>query len=94
MARVTLIRPYRISDGDRSERLEPQEQILLLALMGRPTCTKDLLSEILWPDPDFMPDHWVSLIRLRVHTLRRKINRFGWTISVRYYHGWTLEPVT
>ena len=53
----------------------------------------ELLVEVVWPDPDDMPDLWYRSLMVRLHTLRRKLEALGWTITVRRGFGWRLEEL-
>ena len=88
---VTLKPPFRLVGHGRAEYLTPQEHTILLALMVRRYCSKEVLAEILWPDPDTMADTWGDVVSVNVARLRQKLSGFGWVIPTSNRHGWTLE---
>ena len=89
--RVTLKPPFRLVAPGRIKYLSPQEHTILLALMARRYCSKELLAEILWPDPDDMADTWADVLSVNVTTLRQKLRDFGWAIPASNRQGWTLK---
>jgi|6_EtaG_2_1085325.scaffolds.fasta_scaffold07245_6 DNA-binding response OmpR family regulator len=93
MARVTLGHNPELVDGDRRLRITPMERLILLVAMGRPLVTRDALVEILWPNPDNQPDHWGGSINVRVMSLRRKLEKFGWTLLAWKGRGMWLEKI-
>ena len=91
MARLRLFpAPALVVDG-KAKRLSPQQARLLLALMGRPLLARDMVSEVLWPDPDLMPNEWCNVIDMVFFRLRRKLVGSGWTIKTRTGQGWSLK---
>ena len=90
--RVTLKPPFRLVAPGRAQPLTRQEHTILLALMARQYCSKELLAEILWPDPDTMADTWANVLSVEVSRLRQKLKDFGWVIPASNRRGWTLEP--
>jgi len=85
--------PYLVTlDGCVWVQLSPQQATLLFALMCRKEVSKELAAEMVWPDPDTMPDTWSDCIRLLLHTLRAAIQPC-WRILNRPGYGWRLEAV-
>ena len=78
------------SDCGKVQSLTPSELKLLLALMGRPLVSNDLLIEIIWPDPDKMALTAKNVIKVHVLNLRRKLFGSGWGITARHGVGWSL----
>lgn len=90
--RIALKFPYMLTlDGHPWVRLSRQQALLLFALMGHKEVSKELAAEILWPNPDVMPDAWSDAIKVLVCLLRASIGP-RWKISTRHNFGYTLEP--
>lgn len=64
---------------------------MILALMFHPRVTMDLAAEILWPDPDRMPEEWHNQIRCVMSRVRSKLRPYGWIVESKYGFGWKLE---
>ena len=64
----------------------PQEGLLMLALLAHPNASEILLSEVLWPDPDEMPDWWGTALDVIAHRLRQKLLPLGHTIISRAHY--------
>ena len=75
--------------------LSPQECDLLFALMAHPFLSHEKLCDIMWPDPDQMPDTWANVIRKVMCVLRQALRHVGseWRISTRWTLGYQLERV-
>jgi hypothetical protein len=41
---------------------------------------EDIIGE-LWPNPNVMPETAISMLRVYIHTLRRKVEPLGWYIN-------------
>ena len=63
---------------------------LLVALMFSEVLTNDEIMEILWPDPDAMPDLWASSIRCEMVKLRTFLKPDGIKIKVHPGFGYQL----
>ncbi len=79
-----------IVGGGQAVRLTPQEATVLLAVMARPEVAAAELAELLWPDPDAMPDFWRDNIGAVLCTLNAKLRPFGWDVVARVGFGWRL----
>lgn len=90
-ARLRITPHYAVSNESVSVSLTPFEGHMVLAMMGRPELSADLAAEILWPDPDKMPETWLIQIRTVMSRARAKLRPFGWRIASRYGFGWRLE---
>lgn len=90
-ARLHITPHYSVSNDAASVDLTPFEGGLLLAMMGRPELSADEAAEVLWPDPDKMPETWLIQIRTVISRIRSKLKPFGWTVASRYRFGWRLE---
>lgn len=42
--------------------LTPRQELFLLTVMGTPFTSEELMMEIIWPDPDKMPDLWNDIL--------------------------------
>ena len=71
--------------------LQPSEGLILMALLGNRIASTDLLVEVLWPNPDDMPDYWNESLVCQISKLRRKLKFFGGNIGAHYGFGWHLE---
>lgn len=85
---------YELRQSPRRVHLARHEGLIMTALLAHREVTIELLMEVLWPDPDSMPDLWYGNLMVRMHHLRRKLEPFGWTIAVRHGFGWRLEDLT
>lgn len=65
--------------------------LILLALAFNGRTHRDELIEVLWPDPDEMPDWSHEAIGVKIFRLRQKLAAFGYGINVCYGWGWALE---
>ena len=73
--------------------LAPQEGLVMTALLSHREVTAELLMEVLWPDPDDMPDTWHDILKILLSRLRHNLRAFGWVIKNRHGFGWHLvEP--
>ncbi len=84
---------YELREGLLRVHLTPHEGLLLTALLGHREVPAELLREVLWPDPDLMPDRWYEILVVQLSKLRSKLRRCGWTIAVRHGFGWRLEQM-
>ena len=91
MAKVSLRAPHFIASGHGRTHLSPQEAQLLYAVMARPLVTWDLASEVMWPDPDDMPDFWLDTLRSVACRLNRRLRGHGWRVRREWGIGWRLE---
>ena len=85
--------PYELREGACRVHLTPYEGLIMTALLGRREVTVELLMEVLWPDPDLMPDRWYEILVVQLSKLRGKLRRCGWTIAVRHGFGWRLAQL-
>lgn len=83
--------PFYISCEKGRIRLFPQEASLLFVLMFHKEASDELILEVLWPDPDLMPDTWANVIRVTLNNLRAKLQPHGWEIINRFGYGYSLE---
>lgn len=79
------------SEGGHFEIIPPMELTLLLALMGRPFLDRETASEILWPDPDAMPETSYWALHVHFYRLRKLITGSGWMIECFKNEGWRLS---
>ena len=84
---------YELREGACRVHLTPYEGLLMTTLLGHREVTVELLMEVLWPDPDLMPDYWYDCLRKHLSRLRKKVRPFGWDIKNRYGFGWHLEEL-
>lgn len=89
--RLFLTPHYAVGNRDTSVDLTPFEGRLMTALVFSGEMTRDEAAEILWPDPDRMPDLWHNALWCVLSRLRTKLRPFGWDIESRYGFGWKLE---
>ena len=89
--RLCLWPRYALRRGELRVPLARQEGLVMTALLARREVSLDLLVELLWPDPDNMPDLWYRSLAVCLHKLRGKLAPFGLVIAVRYSFGWRLE---
>lgn len=82
---------WELREGPLLVHLMPAEGLIMLALLAHREVTMDLLMDVLWPDPDDMPDIWYRSTMVRMSWLRSKLLLFGWTIACRQGFGWRLE---
>lgn len=90
-ARLHLTPHYSVSSEGMSVDLTPFEGRLLTAMAFAPELSAEEATEILWPDPDHMPECWLNQITNIMARLRAKLRPFGWSVKVRYGFGWRLE---
>lgn len=90
-ARLFITPHYAVGGSDTTVDLTPFEGRLMTAMVFSGELPKDEAAEILWPDPDTMPDHWHSAIFCLMSRLRNKLRPFGWNVESRYGYGWKLE---
>jgi len=91
--KVSVTRPYVLTDGERKKRIPPKQAAALFALMCKPLVSVADLSEIFWPNPDAMPDTWVSAAKQHIHHLRRALLEFGVDVENVYGRGWRLPTL-
>jgi len=60
--------------------LSPQEGLVMLALLGNKTITRESLADIIWPDPNNTPLGFDLSISRIINRLRVKLSPFEWTI--------------
>ena len=63
----------------------------MTALLAHREVGVELLVDVLWPDPDLMPDLWYRSLAVCLYKLRAKLRPFGLVIVARYSFGWRLE---
>jgi len=80
-----------LTNGHKTVRLTDREVTIIYLVMCHGKVSFDLISEVLWPDADTMPDYWRSIIQISVHRLRQKINGFGFKIVTKWSYGYGLE---
>jgi DNA-binding response OmpR family regulator len=85
--------PGMVRLGDDVVLLNPIQTSILFSLMCRPKVPAALMSEVVWPDPDTMPDRWNDLLRVEMTRLRAKLRAFGVRITTVYGQGYTMEPL-
>ena len=90
-ARLRLTPHYSVGNSSTSVDLTPFEGRILTALAFNRELTSEDAVEILWPDPDQMPDFWYSQIVCLITRIRNKLRPFGWAVINRYGYGWRLE---
>ncbi|WP_417625179.1 helix-turn-helix domain-containing protein [Paremcibacter congregatus] len=51
------------------------------------------IAEVLWPDPDAMPDYWASVIQVTVAALRKKLRQVGSEIEIctMWWRGYCMK---
>jgi len=76
---------YELRDGSKRKRLAPMTGRLMLAFLDRPFLWHDEIADVLWPDPDTMPDRFLTTLGVRIYKLRRAVAAFG--IVVENVHG-------
>ena len=81
---------YELRHGALRVPLARQEGLVMTALLAHREVRVDLLMEVLWPDPDRMPDLWYRSLAVCLYKLRRKLLPFGMTVAARYGFGWRL----
>ncbi len=69
--------PYELKAGDARVPLSEAQGTIILALLGNPYLRLMDLAEIVWADPDDMPDQWLVALRCRVWKLNRKLARMS-----------------
>ena len=77
-----------------SHIIHPQGWRVLWALMCHKRIDRNIMSEILWPDPDEMPDQWLKVIGVVIHRLNETIRLHGYNVKGTYGWGWSLEYPT
>lgn len=82
---------WHLSHAGGSVYLTPFEGQAILALMCHSRVPRELAAEILWPNPDTMPEEWHNQIRCVMSRIRTKLRPFGWNVESRYGFGWKLE---
>ena len=86
--------PYRLTDkAGRRILLKHNEAQILLALMGNRFLGRELISEVLWPNPDKMPDHYFTRIYQMIRDLREKLEIFGLSIEPKIGFGYFLTGI-
>jgi hypothetical protein len=70
-----------LSGGGAFVELYRWEVDLIFALMCRPSLTRDEVAEIIWPDPDKMPECWYGGVAQRLLKLREVCEVFGFTLT-------------
>lgn len=91
-AKISLRKPHVITrDGIEVGRICSGIQMrALFALMAQPLVTREQMMEVMWPDPDEMPDWCFSNIGAQLCKLRKNLRPAGWDIRARYGRGWVL----
>ena len=89
--RISLRYPFFLSNGRVKKRISAQEVNLLWGLMTRRYTTREATAEILWPNPDVMPNDWRNTIGQHVFRLRRALKLFEWTIVFHRLVGYELQ---
>lgn len=89
--RLHLTPSYGVGNKDVAVGLTPFEGRIMTALAFSQELSAEEAVEILWPDPDRMPDCWLNQITNIMARLRAKLRPFGWDIKARYGFGWRLE---
>lgn len=82
---------YELRQGALRVPLARQEGLLMTALLAHREVGVELMVEMLWPDPDLMPDLWYRSLAVCLYKLRVKLRPFGAVIVARYGFGWRLE---
>ena len=78
-------------DDGREERVRPQVAMAIYGLMAFRRLTEARLGELLWPDPDAMPDAWLGPVRLARLRARRVLARGGVRVAGHWGRdGWRL----
>ncbi|GAA0623434.1 helix-turn-helix domain-containing protein [Thalassospira tepidiphila] len=70
---------------DGAVALRQTELRLFVVLANHPNAgiRSDIeIAEVLWPDPDDMPDHWASVLQVTVSALRKKLRQVGSEIDI------------
>ena len=88
--RLSTIYELRESDIDK-DCLTFQQGLLLETLLEHGECRMAFLSEILWPDPDDLPDGWSSCISSIAYGLGNKLKKRGWVIKKKVRGSWRIE---
>lgn len=60
-------------------------------MMGRPLLTMDGAADILWPNPNFMPEYWVTCIRRSIFELRIALAGTEWRVRTDWGQGYRLD---
>jgi len=76
---------YELREGNRRTLLPPLAGRFMLSLLGRGYVSRDTVIDVLWPDPDVMPETMYKEIHVIVFRLRRALAPFG--AEVRNVHG-------
>ena len=63
---------------------------VLLTCMCRRVATKDLLIDVIWPDPDHMPLNAINVISVYITKIRNKIRPLGWDLFCVWGAGYSL----
>ena len=84
---------YELRDGALRVPLTRQEGLIMTTLLTHREVDTGLLMDVLWPDPDKMPDLWYCSLTTCLHKLRTKLRLFRHTIATRWQFGWRLEDL-
>lgn len=68
---------------------EVQAKIMWL-LMCKRLVTMDDLLDVLWPDPDKMPDESFNNVRVNMHWAKQALRGSGWKIVATWGQGYSL----
>ncbi|HEX9768456.1 MAG TPA: hypothetical protein VGA50_04695 [Kiloniellales bacterium] len=90
MLRLAIWPEYQLRQGDLRAHLCRQEGLVMTALLAHREVRMELITEVLWPDADRMPDQWYRALAVCLTKLRVKLAPFGYTIAARYGFGWRL----
>lgn len=85
----SVMRFFLIQDG-RKTKLFPQSAQLLYGVMCHPLLTWELGVELLWPNPDTMPEGFRSALTQVVGHLRHSMRGSGWAVEGVWGVGWRL----
>ena len=72
---------FGVKSGTVRTGLSSIQGMIVLALLGRPEMTRLDLAEVVWPDPNTMPDVWDATLRSHVCTLNKRIARHGHRVT-------------
>lgn len=82
---------YELHDNNFKVTLTPAEGLIVLYLMYHAYAFNSDLSEVLWPDPDYMPDWSLSVIKAHVCRVNKKLLFFGYKVVNYSCRGYVLE---
>ena len=82
---------FYLVQGKRWQPLIETDGTLLMSFILNGELTEEDVMEIMWPDPDRMPDWWAGSMKVKFHRINSILEPFGWRIKARYNWGWSLK---